>query len=201
MNYIKSIRNKTGLSQVQLATYTGVSRSLIYHAERGTRILPTSALQKLASFGKAFEKKCRSNRLHIDSVEKEQLKSLVAKSSNEREKISREISISQYKLNKIRAAFRKSLALQMTNSAVADICANGSPSKGDDLWLAANMADTYKTYTSNNAAKQAMLELQIDMLKAKSKVYDEFIKRHTTGISLPQGQKIDKHEGALRSSI
>jgi transcriptional regulator with XRE-family HTH domain len=46
-NGIKKIRERFGLTQVQLATYLDVSNSMIGMAETGKRILPVQALLKL----------------------------------------------------------------------------------------------------------------------------------------------------------
>ena len=52
MNWVKEVRDKTGYSQEQLAGYLGVSKSLIYHAEKNNRSLPIFPMAKLAELYK-----------------------------------------------------------------------------------------------------------------------------------------------------
>jgi hypothetical protein len=81
----------------------------------------------------------------------------------------------QRKLNRETAAYEKHMSALAINRFLSEKVKNGRSAKGDAEWLATHNNDVDRRLENNNPAAHAMMQLQIDVLSAQLKVYEDFV--------------------------
>ena len=179
MNYLLYTRTKMGLSQSKMATYLGVSKSLIYHVEKNLKNLSARLMIKLGELIIRFEK------LAGFSEESEHHKDLqlknrkIGKYKKIRTRLVCKIGLLKSRLKKMKNAFNKCQLRMITNQAVAENIRFGTPGKGDHLWLALNIIDNSAALKHCDRSMQQEIAMKIEELQAKVVMMDEYIRQNS----------------------
>lgn len=187
MNYLLQIRTEMAMSQSKLATYLGVSKSLIYHIEKRLRSMSAKVMIKLGEIYIRFAKLAGTVTVTDEQRQKEQsfISRQVNKFKRTKEKAVHKIELLKYKLKKMKRNFNKCRAMNITNCAVAENIKYGNPSNGEDLWLAVNVIDTNAAWKRCNRSMQEETAAKIKVLEANVIAMDDFIQKNTKCIEWP----------------
>jgi len=159
MNIIKNFREQLGLSQQDLATYLGISKSQISMVESGLRELPTAALVKLAFFEQAS--------LVLKENIKQENNINLAKHV---ELCTKKMMLLEKKLTTMKNNYSQGIRLLQAVSKTKVDLPNTKDSKEDKLWLSAKEKLANKIINDNNLASQKLLAVQIKSLQHEIKL-------------------------------
>lgn len=193
MKTFKHIRIGMGLSQLKLATYLGVSRSLVYFVEKGLRSLPSPALLKFAQLELKFNELKGSIPFSAEDFEKEQeqQRAQVINYMREKERLINRSNSLRIRLEKMRRAHRRCMGKVITNRAVYFNMQHIKADKGDDLWLWINIDDNAVALKYCNVGRQKVITAEIRRLYASIAILDEYIQKHMLRIEMPVARLIE----------
>lgn len=187
MKTLKDMRIGMGLSQLKLAHYLGVSRSLIYFVEKGQRSLPTRALIKYAQLEMKFKELSESIPVSADAIvlEQKEKRAQVQKCMRNKRLLETRKKGLQIRLEKKRRAYRKCRGSIITNKAVAYNMKHIKTDRGDEGWLAVNIIDTNDALKHCNIEKQKVLVAEILKVEASIRILDKYIQQNMLRIEMP----------------
>ena len=166
-----------GLSQYELAELLGVSRSLVYFAELGLRELPAEADQYLKAIQTqvaSWNKSGKADKRLMDD-QKVQVKEAISYATDKIEDCRYKAQGLKRKLKRDREVYDKHVSAMAVNSIIAESVKKGRASVREAEWLKNHDVGLGERLVKNNPVAHALIQLQIDLLSAQQKVYEQFV--------------------------
>lgn len=158
MNSVQLIKQQLGLSYQQLATYLGVSESMLTMAQSGRRSLPAHATILITRLLLLLQ-----NTPAINSTQDDNSQQLIALNKRLQYCNLRLVSL-QKKLQKMQEKYQQLKQLQQITAAMKSNPITGKDAKKEKLWAAATAAEATDTIKHYGPQKQILQQLQINCL-------------------------------------
>lgn len=181
MDSLKEFRLKARITQLSLAGYLGVSKSLIWHAENGTRELPDEAWARLKDLLVLMDTKQSSDTFIPANCVKAQNKKLAEAVGKAKDGI-RDCKINMYsarkRLQQVKKAHEATLTAFKLLHYLEEEAGKNVSIKRQKPWMDYYRAEIKMLHRNNCSGTQAMLELRLSLQEAKAKVYEDFINKY-----------------------
>ena len=175
MNWIKEIRERTGLSQYKLSLYLGVSRSLIGHSELNTRTLPTDAVLKLMALTKTWDEaieKIRTDKgssadSKYEASEEKQRERAITGYTRKLSDYNYKLILLQRRLQEMKKNYQQSQSLLDTTATLLNNLPAGTERSIEKLGLEIVQMDASMRLRKHGETNQLVLGLEIDELQGR----------------------------------